>query len=436
MKTLNKKGFLGIILCLGIQYAIGQCNTLSAVGSCSGGTGPATNNININNGQVRWFSGTGTFPDGLRINNGGTLRICGNLTLSSINFNGGTIIIESGGTLTINGSGTLNLNGNTRISNRGTLNINRSVTLQNNNNIIVNAGTLNMNSGNYQLELNSNSSYFSNYGIANIRTIFTQGSANINAVCLGTASCMNLTNLNNNRVNAFTTTGGEGSVRYTGNAGLNSSLTGSANVVVCRATGATASGSTSGFGSAKIISNCPSCLYALPADLEDFEAKKAGNTIQLEWVTKSEINHDFFAVEWSVDGLNWQEITQVRSGQAYGDGKKYTWVHTSPVSGVNYYRLKQQDIDGKFKYTSIITHRINKNQGISLFPNPTTGMATLQMSGKFQRQQLRLTDTQGRLVNFRVGQSTSNSIVIDLTAVSPGIYFLQYETEIIRVLKK
>jgi Secretion system C-terminal sorting domain len=436
MKTLNKKGLLGIILCIGIQYAIGQCNALSAVGSCSGGTGPATNNVNINNGQVRWFSGTGTFTSGLNINNGGTLRVCGNLTLSSINFNGGTIIIESGGTLTINGSGTLNLNGNTRISNRGTLNINRSVTLQNNNNIIVNAGTLNMNSGNYQLELNSNSSYFSNYGIANIRTIFTQGSANINAVCLGTASCMNLTNLNNNRVNAFTTTGGEGSIRYTGNAALNSSLTNSASVVVCRATGATASGNITGFGSARIISNCPSCLYALPVDLEDFEAKKAGNTIQLEWATRTETNHDFFAVEWSDDGLNWQEIARIKDGEQIQDKKKYIWVHTAPVNGLNHYRLKQQDLDGKIKYTSIISYRINRTQEVSLYPNPTTGTVTLHVNGNFRRQQLRLADTQGRLVNFRLGKSTSNSIVIDLSALSPGIYFLQYEHEIMRVLKK
>lgn len=76
-----------------------QCASPPAAGACSGGNGEATNGVNINSGQTFWYAATGTFPSGVNLITGGTLRVCGNLTLSTITFNGGNIIIEAGGTV-------------------------------------------------------------------------------------------------------------------------------------------------------------------------------------------------------------------------------------------------------------------------------------------------------------------------------------------------
>lgn len=139
------------LLFITVSNLSAQCSTCIGAVACSGGNGAVTSGTNINSGQTYWYASSGSLGSGISLN-GGTLRICGNLTLSAINYNSGYIIVEAGGSLTINGGSTLYLNGNSRIYNRGTLNINRDVAMQNNNNYIINCSSssvLNMNSGSH-----------------------------------------------------------------------------------------------------------------------------------------------------------------------------------------------------------------------------------------------------------------------------------------------
>jgi hypothetical protein len=241
---------------MNINSITSSCFALPAAGACSGGNGAATTGITINAGQTFWYSSTGTFAN-ITLN-GGTLRICGNLTLTNINFTSGTIAIEQGGTLTINGSGTLNLNGNSSIINRGTLNINRSVTLQNANNLIGNAipsAVINMNGGSYTLTLNSATSRFVNFGSSNIRSIVIQGATN-GVVCLGYGSTSEFGTVTNNTANSVNAPDGIACFKINTSATLNSALTNTANVNVCQAPAATFTGS---YGSATVNTNCTAC---------------------------------------------------------------------------------------------------------------------------------------------------------------------------------
>ena len=409
-----------------------QCVAQPAASTCGGGNGQLTNNGNVNSGQSYWYAGNGSF-NAVNIN-GGTLRVCGQLTLSNINFNSGNIFIEVGGSLTINGGGSLNMNGNSVISNRGQLTINRTVVVQNANNAIFNAAgaTLKMNGGAYRLDINSSTSIFVNQGTANIHTLFVQSSASGTAVCLGANSCTNLTNLNNNLTNSFDAPGGQAVVRYTGNALLNSPLTNNESVVVCRATGATTSGG-SNFGRATVVNNCASCEEAvfapLPVELLFFDGKPEKESIGLSWATATELDNDYFSIEKSTDGIDWMVLENIPGAGNSTMNLQYTFKDNAPEAGIQYYRLKQTDFDGTFTYSAAIAINFEgstNGNSIAVYPNPnSSNQLNFRGIGLDLSYTLELKKVTGELLYHQ----TLNTHSIALPDLEKGIYLITLKAE-------
>lgn len=73
--------------------------------------------------------------------------------------------------------------------------------------------------------------------------------------------------------------------------------------------------------------------------------------VQLDWITLSEINNDYFVLEkQSVNG-SFEEIAQVNT---YGNSTQtsyYQWIDESPMATKMKYRVRQVDIDGKYSYS-------------------------------------------------------------------------------------
>jgi hypothetical protein len=92
-----------------------------------------------------------------------------------------------------------------------------------------------------------------------------------------------------------------------------------------------------------------------PVELVQFELRKKRQSVILNWATASEKDNQFFIVEHAVNG---KDFTQIETISSKGNGsalRKYSFEHTYPVDGMNYYRLKQVDIDGKYTYSDIKT---------------------------------------------------------------------------------
>ncbi|KAA0993473.1 choice-of-anchor D domain-containing protein [Dyadobacter aurulentus] len=91
----------------------------------------------------------------------------------------------------------------------------------------------------------------------------------------------------------------------------------------------------------------------LPVDLAAFEAKQVGSAVQLQWRTASEIDNAGFHIERSTNGLNWQDIGFREGYGTVAATKDYRFADNSPVPGINYYRLRQVDFDGKTEHSRI-----------------------------------------------------------------------------------
>lgn len=112
----------------------------------------------------------------------------------------------------------------------------------------------------------------------------------------------------------------------------------------------------------------------LPIDLLSFTANKEGEDVRLDWITASEINNDYFTIERSSDATNFTEILRQSGAGNSNQQLSYVDYDRSPMSGVNYYRLKQTDYNGAFTYSQIVAVDFSNDApsgGVfTLFPNP------------------------------------------------------------------
>ncbi|MBK6527487.1 MAG: DUF2341 domain-containing protein [Crocinitomicaceae bacterium] len=128
----------------------------------------------------------------------------------------------------------------------------------------------------------------------------------------------------------------------------------------------------------------------LPVELINFTAKQAGaNAIELDWTTASENNNDYFMIEKSENGVNWNFIGTVDGHGNTSHAINYHFEDMKPYYGNNYYRLKQVDFDGAFEYSVVAKVNFNDAQNqIKIFPNPVNDYVNIHFASAPQSFQI------------------------------------------------
>lgn len=165
-------------------------------------------------------------------------------------------------------------------------------------------------------------------------------------------------------------------------------------------------------------------LTPLPVQLLSFDAEKQGTTTLLTWKTTKEIKNLGFDLERSVDGINWQKIGFVASNATNSSSSllNYSYEDHFPLISINYYRLKQLDLDGGFNYSNIRSVIFNKESNIRLYPNPSENEVFID--GLFGNETLSIYDAAGQkaISDFAISESL---VRIPLDKLIPGIYFIR-----------
>ena len=165
----------------------------------------------------------------------------------------------------------------------------------------------------------------------------------------------------------------------------------------------------------------------LPVTLLTFTGNLAGNEIDLNWKTSSEQNTDYFAVEKSADGNNFQEIGRVAAAgnsatvRAYGLADKQ-------VNQYNYYRLRMVNADGQFTYSATIQIQdLDISQRIWVGNNPFRNTINIRLARAPQKDVIvELINAAGAKVYFKQF-GASNLITLDVSGrnLAAGIYLLR-----------
>lgn len=93
----------------------------------------------------------------------------------------------------------------------------------------------------------------------------------------------------------------------------------------------------------------------LPIELLYFKGSGYNSDNVLHWSTASEDNNDYFTIEKTKDGIDWEVVDREPGAGNSSNQLYYSFVDENVESIINYYRLKQTDYDGRFKYSDIIS---------------------------------------------------------------------------------
>ncbi|MFA6059050.1 MAG: T9SS type A sorting domain-containing protein [Taibaiella sp.] len=163
------------------------------------------------------------------------------------------------------------------------------------------------------------------------------------------------------------------------------------------------------------------CAIPLPVGLSSFTAIKRSGTALLQWATVSETNNKGFDIERSANGTVWGAIGFVNSHAPNGNSIEkltYDYIDKAPLDGVNYYRLKQIDKDGKYEYSIVRPLSFDNSNPISIHPNPAKDYVVIE--GLYGGETIKIYDVVGRVV--KEIKQTSSSVTIPLDTLNQGLY--------------
>jgi hypothetical protein len=406
--------------------------------------GTVSGNANLNNGDVKLADGNLSSANV----NGGILIISGPVVVSNLNMNSGTILITSSGVASLPG---FNFNGNVTIINYGSLTFRGTVIMQNQNNHIYNAtATSEITFGSNDLNFSSSTSYLVNNGVITLGKLLLN--TNNGGVCMGNGSKLKIQSYINNRDYSITVPSGTACLSYSGDAQMNNKLTNTANLSVCPGTNSFISSSppSGGYGDATLMAvGCEECakpeiIGPLPVNLSAFWATGSVEGISLKWRTSLETNNDYFVVERSSNGKLFSAVSDIISGQKNSSAMTdYNWTDTQPLPNLNYYRLRQVDLDGSVNNSRIISHIFTGNKElISVYPNPVADYLKVNMknSGSQADIQISVMDQAGNRFPTKTVIGDNNEAITSLTHLNSGLYIVKVrynsENSVFKIIKK
>ena len=161
----------------------------------------------------------------------------------------------------------------------------------------------------------------------------------------------------------------------------------------------------------------------LPLTWLSFTATVQNNSQSLlQWSTANEQNTKDFYIQHSADGINWVTIGSLPAAGNSNSTRHYTYVHASPVKGLNYYRIKQTDIDSRYRYSPVRMLSFTRAlQPFTIIGNPiTNNVLTIQVN---MATSLAFYTADGKLLwQEQVNAGTRS---IDISSYAKGTYFLK-----------
>jgi hypothetical protein len=167
----------------------------------------------------------------------------------------------------------------------------------------------------------------------------------------------------------------------------------------------------------------------LPVDLVSFEVQKEGQKAKISWQTATEIENDYFLLERAGRDLIFEVIAKVY-GKGNSSGISYYAIQDNePVSGINYYRLSQVDLDGSQRGFPVKVLDFQKGTSeILLYPTIVEQVINLEIPENIEEKvSLQIYDLNGRVLKKAVHDAGS-MIQWDVKELQSGYYFIKINT--------
>ncbi|RYM31450.1 T9SS type A sorting domain-containing protein [Brumimicrobium glaciale] len=163
----------------------------------------------------------------------------------------------------------------------------------------------------------------------------------------------------------------------------------------------------------------------LPIELTEFEVKKQDASAMVNWTTASELNNDYFDLERSTDGFNFESISKLDGAGNSTHLINYNHLDRYPEAGISYYRLKQVDFDGKFSYSDIKSILFDDIGSLNIYPNPLNTGHDLMIASNQVISSIEIINETGQLIRSAKFDGKQNEVKLSNLSLTSGFYFVK-----------
>lgn len=435
-----------------LQPVFSQCITPPPLDSCNGTEPLLGDNEILGAGTKKWYYGATTTYNELTMR-GGTLVVCGDITIDKFFMDSGTIIIRPGARFVIGGGigyGAI-FKGNAAVYNYGTFQCIRNLTLDypfygvTQPNIIMNVTASSVfKMSNQYFGINNPNSFFVNNGKADFHGITTDPGAGTSSICLGRGSETKMTVLYNRARLPYIAPNGAACVQVTEYSQFYDTLTRSQSINICLGPNHRSDASCmpwgcrpSAWGTTSLFANCNLCpeISILPVSILAFSVTARNQQNELYWKTDMTPGNHIFRIERSGDGKLFNIIDSFALDSLTRD---IEFRKTDPYikKGILYYRIKCVNLQsGLINSSKIIKVQNAYAESVSIYPNPFRKTFRVLFAPEKSPVRLQVLDVSGHIrvdeVLERKGGSFFDVKMPETTNRGTYILKLIYEKDII-----
>jgi len=144
---------------------------------------------------------------------------------------------------------------------------------------------------------------------------------------------------------------------------------------------------------------------------------KATNSVTIEWKTSYSAEGDYFIVERSVDGLQYETLSAVKIKDS---SSNHELLDNAPLSGSFFYRIKWISKSGRELYSKIQLVNVLPDVDFKFYPNPTDKLLIIRTGHAIDVQIL---DASG--ASRLTKQIQAGIQIINVSSLEKGSYVLK-----------
>lgn len=176
----------------------------------------------------------------------------------------------------------------------------------------------------------------------------------------------------------------------------------------------------------------------LPVEITSFKGKCEDETKKLEWTTATETDNQYFWIEGSKDANEFMPLAKIDGAGNSSIAKEYSWIVKDDSEQIKYFRLKQEDSNGEYRYSEIITLNCADEWDLTLYPNPANQTLFISGNNLYEVSRIEIYDLTGRIVmqeNFTESdQSFWELNISELSAAYYTIGWVDHENNLVKTM--
>ena len=147
-------------------------------------------------------------------------------------------------------------------------------------------------------------------------------------------------------------------------------------------------------------------------------AQRHNGVIQINWQTADEDNCANYQVEKSTNGADWSKLGNTIKAKNTTGPNNYTQNDNNLPAAISFYRVRQNDLDGKYTYSKLVSVKNDQSAGIRLYPIPANNVLTVVAGGNLLLNSVNIYNTAGSRVAFAQPRTVSHTLDVQRLAAA------------------